>query len=426
MDDFAELALEGASTGIENYEKVYDSLRDKAQKMPNPIKKYWNGQNDRDQYKDDDQSYDSYDDYHSPRHGQTDRSRVHRHRQSRGGNVYIEESYERRSGRAKSTGRDGLGGGRGTDRDGRSKSRRKIYYSDSESSPSPPRRRRKSLGEQALAALGIGGGVAAIEQDLDKHRDGRDRSHHRRHRRESDRDYDRDRRQERLKYDEPPRRAETFSEHTQQQRMPAGYLGSNVSERDLRVATRSGNTAQSTVSTRVTRDNARGSSKRSSSSSSSSSSSVCSSSEDERRIKKMKGKEYLTAGLAAVATIHAAAGLYSSMEARDKRHEEVMKGEMTAEDARRKRNKARLQDAAAIGIAALGIKGAYSEWQEVQESRHEVVEQKSEREKRHEKRLKKAEKAARRMREERRREGRYDDRDRYRNERDGRDGYRSA
>lgn len=209
--------------------------------------------------------------------------------------------------------------------------------------------------------------------------------------------------------------------------MPAGYLGYNVPEQDLRVATRNGNPARSTVSTRdYARDNARGSSKRSSSSSSSSSSSVCSSSEDERRIKKMKGKEYLTAGLAAVATIHAAAGVYSSMEARDKRHEDVMKGEITAEESRRRRNKARLQDAAAIGIAALGIKGAYSEWQEVQESRQEVSEQKTEREKRHEKRLKKAEKAARKAREERNKGGRYDDRDRYRTERNGRDGYRSA
>lgn len=205
--------------------------------------------------------------------------------------------------------------------------------------------------------------------------------------------------------------------------MPAGYLGSNVPERDLRVATRSGNPTQSTVSSR---GNARGSSKRSSSTSSSSSSSVCSSSEDERRIKKMKGKEYLTAGLAAVATIHAAAGVYSSMEARDKRHEDVAKGEITAQEARRKRNKARLQDAAAIGIAALGIKGAYSEWQEVQESRHEVSEQNTERQKRHEKRVKKAEKAARKAREERSRGGRYDDRDGYRNGGHGKDGYRSA
>ena len=259
---------------------------------------------------------------------------------------------------------------------------------------------------------------------MEKRRDDdRDRSRRRRHRRESDREYDRVRRQERLTYDDPPRRAETFSERSQQQRMPAGYLGSNVPERDLRVATRDANSVRSAVSTR---DDARGSSKRSSSSSSSSSSSVISSSEDERRIKKMKGKELITAGLAAVATIHAAAGLYSSMEARDKRHEEVAKGEMTPEEARRKRNKARLQDAAAIGIAALGIKGAYSEWQEVQESRHEVAEQKTEWEKRHEKRLKKAEKAARKEKEARSRGGRYDDRDRYKNGGYGRDGYRSA
>ena len=133
-------------------------------------------------------------------------------------------------------------------------------------------------------------------------------------------------------------------------------------------------------------------SKRSSSSSSTSSSDVCSSSEDERRTRKMRGKEWLTAGLAAVATIHAAHGVYSSMEARDKRVLEVMKGEISPEESKKKRNKARLQDAAAIGIAALGIKGAYSEWQEVQESRHEMEELKKERQKRHEKRLRKAEK----------------------------------
>ncbi len=128
-------------------------------------------------------------------------------------------------------------------------------------------------------------------------------------------------------------------------------------------------------------------------SSSESSSDVCSSSEDERRTKKMKGKEFLTAGLAAVATIHAAHSVYASMEARDKRHLEVASGEMSPEEARKKKNKARLQDAAAIGIAALGIKGAYSEWQEVQEHRHELAEVTEERKKNHEKRLKKAQKA---------------------------------
>ena len=102
----------------------------------------------------------------------------------------------------------------------------------------------------------------------------------------------------------------------------------------------------------------------------------------------MKGKEYLTAGLAAVATIHAAHSVYASMEARDKRHAEVMKGELSPEEARKRKNKARIQDAAAIGIAALGIKGAYSEWQEVQEHRQELLTLEEERKKRHEKRVK--------------------------------------
>lgn len=155
----------------------------------------------------------------------------------------------------------------------------------------------------------------------------------------------------------------------------------------------------------------------SASSISTSTSDLCSSSEDERRLKKMRGKEYLTAGLAAVATIHAAKGLFSSLEARDKRYEELRKGEITAEDAKRKKNKARLQDVAAIGIAALGIKGAYSEWQEVQESRQELRQQKEERKRRHEKRVRLRERA----------KSRAGGDDWYRRD-DGRrrDGYRSA
>lgn len=210
--------------------------------------------------------------------------------------------------------------------------------------------------------------------------------------------------------------------------MPAGYLGSNVSERDLRVATRNDkNPSQSVVATRrpdTDYTSTRGSKR--SSSSSSESSSVCSSSEDERRTKKLRGREYLTAGLAAVATIHAAHGVYSSMEARDKRHLEVAKGELSPQEARKLHNKARIQDVAAIGIAALGIKSAYGEWKEVQENRHELGTQKTERQERHEKRLKKAEKEARRRRDGggggNRDGGDGQRRDRY----GGRDGYRSA
>lgn len=197
--------------------------------------------------------------------------------------------------------------------------------------------------------------------------------------------------------------------------MPAGYLG---------MADRESGPSDQTVSTR--RDPAwsesRGSKRSSSKSSSSSSTTLPSSSEDEREIKRMKGKEYLSAGLAAVATIHAVSGVMSSLEARDKRHMELAKGEITHEQARRKRNKLRLQDVAAIGIAALGIKGAYSEWQEVQESRTEVKKKAQEKKERHERRLKRAEKAGKRGY-----GGRDEDRDGGRRDRgDRRDGYRSA
>jgi hypothetical protein len=87
----------------------------------------------------------------------------------------------------------------------------------------------------------------------------------------------------------------------------------------------------------------------------------------------MRGKELLTAGLATVATIHAAHGVYSSMEAHERRHKLVQEGEMSPNEARKKQTKAWVQDAAAVGIAALGIKGAFSEWKEMNEHRCVVL-----------------------------------------------------
>lgn len=92
----------------------------------------------------------------------------------------------------------------------------------------------------------------------------------------------------------------------------------------------------------------------------------------ENKRKRMRGKEFLTAGLASIATIHAAHGIYSSMEAHEKRHRLVAEGEMTPEEARKKQTKAWVQDAAAVGIAALGIKGAFSEWKGMNEQRREI------------------------------------------------------
>jgi len=94
----------------------------------------------------------------------------------------------------------------------------------------------------------------------------------------------------------------------------------------------------------------------------------------EERRKKLRGKELLTAGLASVATIHAAHGVYSSMVASEKRRKLVSEGEMSPEEARKRKSKNMLQDAAAVGIAALGIKSAYSEWKEMNEQRHSVKE----------------------------------------------------
>lgn len=102
----------------------------------------------------------------------------------------------------------------------------------------------------------------------------------------------------------------------------------------------------------------------------------------EQKRKKLRGKELLTAGLATVATIHAAHGVYSSMVASEKRRKLVAEGEMTAEEARKRKSKNMLQDAAAVGIAALGIKSAFSEWKEMNEQRHSVKELEQRRRKR--------------------------------------------
>ena len=107
-----------------------------------------------------------------------------------------------------------------------------------------------------------------------------------------------------------------------------------------------------------------------------------SSSGEEQERKKVSRKRLITGGLAAVATIHAAHNVYQSIEKRDARKIEVATGEMSPEEARKKRNKARWQDAASIGIAALGIKGAYSEWKEMKET-HEEVQEAKEKHERH-------------------------------------------
>ena len=112
----------------------------------------------------------------------------------------------------------------------------------------------------------------------------------------------------------------------------------------------------------------------SSSSSSSANSSDYSSEEESKKIKKMRTKEFVTAGLASVATIHAAHSIYQAKEKREKHRKQYQEGKISAEEVKRLKTRGRLQEAAAVGIAALGIKGAMSEWKETREMQHECKE----------------------------------------------------
>jgi len=98
--------------------------------------------------------------------------------------------------------------------------------------------------------------------------------------------------------------------------------------------------------------------------------------------RKLRGKEFLTAALASVATIHAGHGVYSSMVASEARHKKVLEGDMAPETARKLKSKNMLQDAAAVGIAAMSIKSAFSEWKEMTEHRKEKKEAYAKRRKR--------------------------------------------
>ena len=114
---FADILI-AASPAIQNYDKVYDPVKDRVKQIPDKIKSM-RGQNDQgDDYSDDDY-------YDRPKRQSSRREP----RRSRGDDRWVEESYERKvSGRARSAGRDGAygGGGRGLDRERRRKSRSRF------------------------------------------------------------------------------------------------------------------------------------------------------------------------------------------------------------------------------------------------------------------------------------------------------------
>ncbi|KAI9674735.1 MAG: hypothetical protein M1817_001639 [Caeruleum heppii] len=96
--------------------------------------------------------------------------------------------------------------------------------------------------------------------------------------------------------------------------------------------------------------------------------------EEERNRRKMRGKEFLTAGLATVATVHAAHEVYEGFEKRQMRQKMVREGDMSPEESRRLKYKSNAKDAATVGLAALGIKGVVDNWKDMQEQRKQCHE----------------------------------------------------
>ena len=239
-------------------------------------------------------------------------------------------------------------------------------YDDDRRGDSPDNKRRSrsrsvvDTARRSLAKFGIGNGP---DEGDDR---SRDRSRHRRDRsRGGDDDYDAPR---------GSRRQRDRDDHDDDR----SYRGGRDDNDDDR--SRGGRDRS--------RSRARGADKRRSGSASSSD--LGDSDQDEKRAKKMKGKLLLTTGLAGVATIHAAHNVYQSMEKRNARRRAVKEGRLSPEEAKKLKTKALLQDAASVGIAALGIKGAISELKEAKEMRHEIKEWQEEKAERHQKRLERA------------------------------------
>ncbi len=230
---------------------------------------------------------------------------------------------------------------RGDSRDSRDGSPDRRHRSRSRSVVDSARRR--------LAKVGIGNGP-----DDDDDRDRRDRSRDRRRDHDDyDRDRSRDRRRDHDDYDRDRSRDRRRDHDDDRSRRSGGGGGDRSRQR-------------------------RGSA---------SSDDLGDSDDDRKRGNRLRGKQVITTGLAAVATIHAAHSVYQSMEKRHVRHKALREGKISAEQADKMKHRAILQDAAAVGIAALGIKGAISEVKEANEMRHEMREWKLEKQERHEKRL---------------------------------------
>ncbi|SPN97806.1 uncharacterized protein DNG_01318 [Cephalotrichum gorgonifer] len=109
--------------------------------------------------------------------------------------------------------------------------------------------------------------------------------------------------------------------------------------------------------------------------------------EDERQARKIRGKQIITTGLASLATIHAAHGMYQSIGNRKTRELAVKAGKMSPTDARALKSKAIVQDAASVSLAVLGVKGALEELKEARDKSYQCRRFKAEKQARHDRRV---------------------------------------
>ncbi|KAJ5827382.1 hypothetical protein N7447_004145 [Penicillium robsamsonii] len=224
-------------------------------------------------------------------------------------------------------------------------------------------KRSKSVSEylsKGIAALGLG------EQE-DSHRNSRDgrkdrhREHRREHRDDRERRHHRGHRQD--DYTDSDTESDYYNRDSRRGKDP----------RDVGRRRSLGGRIPPPYTPSAARGEPRAGSKDRHGSSSESDSDLGDSSDERKQRKKLKRDMLMTGGLASVATIHAAHSLYGSMEKRKERMQQLKEGEITPEEARKRRLKANTKDTVSIGLAALGIKGAYGEWKEVMEKRKETT-----------------------------------------------------
>ncbi|KAL4905858.1 hypothetical protein BDW74DRAFT_152170 [Aspergillus multicolor] len=95
------------------------------------------------------------------------------------------------------------------------------------------------------------------------------------------------------------------------------------------------------------------------------------STDDRKKLRQLNKDTLWATGLAAAATIHAAHSLTENMEKHKERAKKVREGNMSKEEARHQRRRNQLSDIASVGVAALGINSAVSEWKSFDEKRRE-------------------------------------------------------